>query len=275
MLRSGSSFQLLPVLETEAPLISDSDLTFSLQALGVPEESLLCLANQEFPDLVKQAHRIQKRSGAQLFRANTAGASLSELEPLGWEDRCEALNNSGRALLKEALDNQGIQAGVIRAIASETQANLREAAYGNQAVYLSDTRADLIWLRDFPSVAELRLALRVLKRVSQTEIIASLKPQTFSEEVLQELPELLRVGANYLGLQGAADHPELTSSLKALVDTIGVVGIELDERSSQPAPSAEFEQVLAAVLDLGVAWVALGAHTTPDHVRLARKLRDL
>ena len=277
MMRSGSSFELLPLLEEEAPLVSDTDLAVTLRQLGVDSLTPLSWANQEAPEQVRQAHRIHKRAGAQVFRTNTAGASLEALKAFGLEDRCEALNNSGRALLKEVLGEQGIHAGVLQALPTAVPALLREAAYGNQAIYLSDTYADLIWLSGFEHLEDARLALRVVRRVSQTQIVLGLKvphPPPDPNWLTDALPDLLHAGANFLMLQGQASDPNFPQLVSQLVEVVGIVGVEVDELPEASEPSAAFQQTLMALLSVGVAWIALGAHTTPEHTRLVRTLRD-
>ena len=73
--------------------------------------------------------------------------------------------------------------------------------YGEQAVYLSDTcRSDLAG--KFSEYEELKLALREVRQVSVIQTVAhlSLKKDKQSLEILDQLKELMSLGATFVGL---------------------------------------------------------------------------
>jgi methionine synthase I (cobalamin-dependent) len=276
----STPFSILSWLETEAPVISDGSLRPVLERFGLTSEQPACLANIQQMDWVRAAHKSYQRSGANFFRTNTAGATLPELTQHGVEDRTEAINNNGMALLREALGTGVITAGVLQQVKS-TQVlpePLREQAYGPQVVYLSDTGANFLWCAGFTRWEELAHVAQIARRsfVRETVLHLSLEPDQEYHEQLPELIGLVRRGQTFIGLEASPLQPKLEEYVQELVEHCGVVSVILGEvpQGEETGPSSWFQRKAERLLRAEVAMLGLGPHTTPKHVRWLRQLLD-
>jgi len=263
MLQSASQFSLLDVLREQAPLLvspSPAVLLHGLEALaGLPA----CVANERVPKQVRRTYRTFGRAGADVVLTNTGDAQLPHLEPHGLAERCEALNNSGRALLQEALGGSVIHAGHVRTLPSELPQQLREQAYGNHAVYLSDTKADLLWLTGFPNPSEAELAVRVIRRVSHTEMVLHVTAHSASSP--DSLIALHNQGATYLGLRGNLNELS-TLDLAEWVGELGILGLEIKAEAVPLQDFPDAQALLTAFIESGIAFLG-GADLSLDDFR--------
>ena len=272
MLRSGSTFSLLEVLREQAPLLASPSPEAMLNGQGLLEGLPACVANEQHPEQVRRVCRTVARTGADIVLTNTGDAQLPRLEPHGLEERCEALNNSGRALLQEALGSSVIHAGHLRALPTDLPQQLREQAYGNQAVYLSDTQADLLWLTGVPNPAEAELAVRTIRRVSHTELVLHVKVDSVSD--LEALLALHQLGATYLGVEGTLDQFK-AHELGEWVEQLGILGLDLNADSVPLSETPDLRQRLSPLLEAGLAFLGGTDLRHEDFRRLQGVVADL
>lgn len=140
----------------------------------LPVEAL----NLSRPDWVREAHRAYFASGARALRTNTHAASGPALAAHGLEERCEAVNGSGAACVREAVGRQAVVLGAIGEIGTPSASGLPDAertrAYGQLAVYLSDLGCDAVLLDEFHTVAECLAVLRLVRNAGDAPVLAAL-----------------------------------------------------------------------------------------------------
>ncbi len=271
-------FSLLDWLQEHAPVFSEGSLAPILQKFGLPENQPLYLANLEQMDWVRAAYKSYQRAGADFFRTNTAGANVLELTQQGIEDREEAINNNGMALLREAL-GRVVSAGLLRQAESQSELSehLAERVYGPPIVYLSDTGADLLWAEGFNRLKELQQVTRLARRSFQRDCVLHLRlaPDIRLGERLEGLLEMVQLGRTIVGLHASALQPGLAEDVEQLVGECGVVSVVLDELpQTEQQPSPWFQRKAEQLLEQEVALLGLGANTTPEHLRWLRDFRD-
>jgi len=272
------TFSLLDWLQERAPLFSEGSLVPILQKFGLPANQPLYLANLEQMDWVRAAYKSYQRAGADFFRTNTAGANVLELTQQGIEDREEAINNNGMALLREAL-GRVVSAGLLRQAESQSELgeHLVERVYGPPIVYLSDTGADLLWAEGFTHLEELQQVARLARRSFQRDCVLHLRlaPDIRLGERLDELLEMVQLGRIIVGLHASALQPGLVEDVEQLVGECGVVSVVLDELPrTEQQPSSWFQRKAEQLLEQEVAILGLGANTTPEHLRWLCDFRD-
>jgi len=259
-------------------VFSEGSLVPILQKFGLPENQPLYLANLEQMDWVRAAYKSYQRAGADFFRTNTAGANVLELTQQGIEDREEAINNNGMALLREAL-GRVVSAGLLRQAESQSELgeHLAERVYGPPIVYLSDTGADLLWAEGFTRLKELQQVARLARRSFQRDCVLHLRlaPDIRLGERLEGLLEMVQLGRAIVGLHASALQPGLAEDVEQLVGECGVVSVVLDELpQTEQQPSPWFQRKAEQLLEQEVAILGLGANTTPEHLRWLRDFRD-
>ena len=140
-------FNLLQILEEGIPLIGDGGTDALLGSYGLSDKNPSILANLDHPELVKRMHQSFLRKGTRLLRTNSIFPK--EEQGSGTENRLEAIMNSASALAREASNNKAVVAGRITGALETWTDDAKKQHYGEQAVYLSDTKVDLIWLERF------------------------------------------------------------------------------------------------------------------------------
>ena len=145
-----------------------------LEQRGPPEAM-----NLSQPETVRGVHLSFREAGAVVHRTNTRFANSVALSPHGLADRCEAINNSGSALLREAVGHEAPMMGAVGQILPDADGTLagpaeRERAYSEQVVYLADTGVTFITLEHFSSVEEATRLLRIARSACDAPVLAQL-----------------------------------------------------------------------------------------------------
>ncbi len=258
-------FNLIQILEERIPLIGDGGVGTLLRSFGLEERFPAIQANLEQPELVKRMHQAYLRKGTRLIRTNSIlpkGEQWSSIE-----NRLEALINSASALAREVSNNRAVVAGRITGAPEEWSAEAKYQLYGEQAVYFSDTKVDLIWLEQFTSCKELLLALRAVRQVSAVQTVAhlSLEPGRTSLDLTEELKHLMNSGATFVGVM--IDSPEFLQEtlLQELIDELGILSLVLDLVLDQEK-FPDLKEVFRKNIPSETALICGGQNFLPDHI---------
>jgi methionine synthase I (cobalamin-dependent) len=291
-------------LLADLPLLADGPAGDWLRArrfaAGRAPEAL----NLELPEAVTAAHRAYRQAGATLHRTNTARATRWHLAAHGLAQRCEAINNSGSAALRQAIGTSAVMAGRIGPIDDPAApAAERERAYSEQAIYLSDTGVDLFILEHFATVEEAARALRVIRGASDAPALALLRFDARGaggerRSAGEAGRALLQAGAEALGVSCAPGGAALAGIVEALLPLGAPLGVMLslpaalgrpygtasrrspsraEARPEREGPGEEagagdaerFAEALAALGQRGVAIVGGCCGVMPAHIRAA------
>ena len=256
-------------------------------ALAGPVEAL----NQRKPEWVQIVHSEFFGAGARVVRTNTRAASSLALAQHGLDDRCEAINNSGAACVRQALGGQAVVLGTIGELGADSglvsglrpALAERERAYGEQAVYLSDTGCDALLLDGFRSLAECRLVLRLAQGAGDAPVLAVLAIGADGLTgdgipVGEAARRLADAGLDAVGLLCGPEHADLTAltlaaQAAALPVAVLVQAWPMDLGRDRPAGGVRdplsiqgFAQRLAPLAS-AAAMLGGGAGITPAHVK--------
>lgn len=268
------------------PLVGDGAVGTRLAQLhpevsGPPEAF-----NLSHPQWVKGVHEEYMRAGAALHRTNTRHANSVGLAAQGLADRCEAVNNSASALVRDVVGHDAPVMGVIGQILPDKDGALasdaeRQRAYSEQLVYLADTGATFIGLEHFSSVEEALLVLRIARSAADAPVLAhlALDAQGRTAEGMgcdEAAKRLAGGGAEALGLSCGPGPRRLPALVEALLIHGLPVSVMLGVRTGDfPPPYADAaalspERFAAALIDMagrGAAIVGGCCGATPDHIR--------
>lgn len=272
------------------PLVADGAVGMRLAALhadrSAPPEAL----NLSHGDLVRAVHQEYLAAGAELHRTNTRYANAVALAAYGLAERCESVNNSASALVREGVGHDLPVMGAIGQIlpgADGTLAPLatRERAYSEQVVYLSDTGATFLGLEHFSSLEEALLVLRIAQSASDAPLLAQLQldDRGHTAEGLgceEAAQRLIDGGAEALGLSCGPAPERLPSLVETLLLRGLPVSVMLGMRPPEPSPhnpanariSPEaFAGTLAGLAEMGVAIVGGCCGAAPLHIAALAK----
>ncbi|MCI0182448.1 bifunctional homocysteine S-methyltransferase/methylenetetrahydrofolate reductase [Sulfoacidibacillus ferrooxidans] len=274
---------LLDVIK-ERIIIGDGAMATQLYGMGVPvgvcyEE--LCVSKSE---VVASVHRSYVEAGAMLLETNTFGAHRAGLARYGLEGQVEEINGAAVRLARQEARDGVYVAGTIGAI---TGAKRQLAppidltnAYAEQAMALLNEGPDAILLETFLDLAELRLALQVVRKLTDKPVIAQLALLDLAvtrdgEPVQDAFRILFDEGADVIGLNcrfGPADMQRVLQGIEipkhAALSVYPNAGL-LSMTDGHYAYPSEPEYFAAAALDfreLGVRIIGGCCGTTPAHV---------
>src|SRR5579863_3127897 len=261
-------------LLTQLPLIADGRPDFCLRqrhpALSGPMEGI----NLRRPDWVRSVHAEYFAAGARVLRTNTHAASALALGAEGLEERCEAVNNSGAACLRETVGDKAVVLGTIGQIGPIGGALPAEAdcerAYGQIAVYLSDLGCDAILLDGFDSIAECLRVLRLVRGAGDAPLLAGVAPDREGRlrdatSLGQAADALAKAGADALGIVCGLNGRDANAwiaevqaaglPVACFLDAIGRDAMESNRHSGIPPTlgPAEFADRLAPLASYGIA----------------------
>jgi methionine synthase / methylenetetrahydrofolate reductase (NADH) len=128
--------------------------------------------------MVSDIHAEYVKAGADVIETNTYGANGNKLKGFGLEGKVEEINQKAVQLAKEAAGESALVAGSVgplgaylqpRGLITEAEARV---LYGQQIKALLDGGVDLIILESYADVNELKLAVDVVRNLSDLPIVA-------------------------------------------------------------------------------------------------------
>lgn len=292
-----------PALFGPPPLLADGAPADWLRHAQTEWRGPLEVLNQERPHAVQAMHAAFAAAGARLLRTNTEHANAAALAATGLSERAEALNNSGSALARAGqreAEGAGIPAqpgtgppappgtagfvmGTVGAPPGAGQVDEPDwqRAYGEQAIYLSDTGVDFFLLQHVSRLGDAVALTRRIGGASDAPVLAALQLDgegrtADGADARHAAAALAEAGAQALGLSCGPGPQALPACLEALLATglpVAVLaGIHpADGASPYPgAPAltpAAFAEWLAPLADSGVAILGGCCGVTPAHIR--------
>ncbi|RNB85126.1 bifunctional homocysteine S-methyltransferase/methylenetetrahydrofolate reductase [Brevibacillus fluminis] len=275
-------------------IVGDGAMATQLYQLGVPvgvsyEE--LCLSN---PQLVQSVHAAYYRAGARLIETNTFSANRDSLTRFGLESKVTRINRAAVTIARNAVGEDAYVIGGIGSIIAgrvrSQQLDEYRDQFEEQATALLHAGADGILLETFLDLDELRLAVEVIRPLTELPIIAQLATlevgRTRDGYTLTEaFAQLQQSGADIVGLNCRLGPAEVIRSFETTVtpDDIllsafpnaGRLGLSDGEYAYKSSPDY-FAQSALLLRKQGVRIIGGCCGTTPDHIRaMAEALAEL
>ncbi len=133
--------------------------------------------NLSQPGLVKEIHQDYVKAGAEILETNTFGATRIRLGAFGAAEKCQAINEAGVRIAREAAQDRAYVAGAIGPLGvrleplGPTSFAEARASFAEQAGFLLEAGVDLLVLETFGDASELREALFAAREVAGPEMV--------------------------------------------------------------------------------------------------------
>lgn len=270
--------------------VADGGWSTQLQMRGVPANVMAETANITHPGIVGALAREYLAAGARFITTNTFGANRFNVERRGITYDVDDLNRRGAELAREAIGGRDAlvvgsigPSGKIMAVREATEEQLAPV-FEEQARALADGGADVILLETFSEVAEVLLALQVVKSATGLPVIASMSfdsgPQRTRTMMGAQAGEcataLQDAGADVIGCNcgaGIAHVLPVVVALRAATTrplwvkpNAGMPELE-DGRAVWKQTPEEFAGHVPQLLDAGANIVGGCCGSGPEHIR--------
>ena len=202
--------ELLDLLQSTV-VVADGAMGTMLNARGVPWDACFEAANVQQPDLVQGVHREYAAAGSQVIETNTFGANRNKLSAVGLSDRVREVNAAGVRLARPVVPPDAFLAGAVgpygrsRNDDQDVGDDERAEVFEEQIETLANEGVDLIVLETFTHLEEMRVALRVARRIAQDlPVVCQMSfPEsvrtTGGADAVQALLALVQEGASVIG----------------------------------------------------------------------------
>lgn len=253
--------------------------------VGISYEELNLLR----PETIEGVHRRYFEAGARLIETNTFSANREKLSKYGLEGDVEAINRAGVALARQAVGSDAYVVGAIGSIRAGKKKNVRtadmEASLREQIGVLLDSPVDGLLLETFFDLEELRLALGIIRSMSELPVICQFATEgtgsTADGVPLQEAFERLRdAGADCIGFNCRVGPNGILRTMEKLTPLAGVpfsafpnAGLPdyVDGKYSFAATPEYFAESAQRLADLGARLIGGCCGTTPEHIAAVAK----
>ncbi|MBW2184839.1 MAG: bifunctional homocysteine S-methyltransferase/methylenetetrahydrofolate reductase [Deltaproteobacteria bacterium] len=287
----------------ETVLIGDGGMGTVLYEQGVPVDSCFENLNLTHPHLVTAVHQAYRAAGAQLLETNTFTANRARLAAIGLEADVHQINAAGARLARQAAgcDSDLFIAGAVGPLVGCDQDTLLSVAdqqqmFREQMEGLADGGVDLFLLETFASLAELKLAISVAKKiglpvVAQMTFFAEGRTREGLDgaQVSRELDEMARLGSGYgadvVGANcGSGPHDMLAvvrqmgATVERPISAFANSGFPqyVNGRHIYLATPEYFAQRSQEMVASGASLVGGCCGTTPEHIAaLAQRLKGV
>jgi homocysteine S-methyltransferase len=177
------------------------------------------------PERIRKIHEAYMAAGARVIETNTLGANAVRLERFGMEGRVSEINRAAVAVAQNAAKNRDVCiAGSIGPLGiSVEEAAARgidsERCFREQVTALLEAGVDAIFFETFTAFAEIEIALRAKKAVSDVPEICSFacKPDgrlRCGTTLIEAFRSLRDMGARIMGVNCMNDPGEMTILLE-------------------------------------------------------------
>ncbi len=242
--------------------------------------------NLSDPQLVEAVHREYVDAGADVLETNTFASNRAKLVKVGLDDQHDELNRAAVRLARAAAGDRAWVVGAIGPTGTQwptlTERRRTEllAVFEDQARVLLDEGVDAIVLETFSYLSELIAALRVVRGLTGSVILAHASFTGNGATGDAASPEavataLIDAGADVIGANCADGPNELYQIAERMLGRGAPVSVlpnagypkSVDGRMIYMATPEYFAVFARRFLKLGVSIVGGCCGTSPDHVR--------
>lgn len=248
----------------------------------------------EQPEAVTEIHRQYFRAGADVVTTNTFGGNAIKLDHSGLGDRIEEINREGVALARKAVDETGYVAGDLGPTgqmlvpSGPLEPEAAQAAFCQQAAYLSAAGADLIIIETMFDLTEALAAVKGAKEACDLPIFTTMTFQQtargfvtiMGNGVEASLKDLLGAGAAAVGANCSLGSDSMLTMAREVRDTIDAPLIfqpnagmpEVREGETiYPEEKDHYAANLIRLKAAGIEIIGGCCGTTPDYIRAIKE----
>ena len=293
-----------PLLEAikEKTLLGDGAMGTQLQQAGLEPGGCGEAWNTEHPDRVLAIQKKYVEAGSDCLITNTFGGSRIMLERHAQDSDVEAINKAGALIAREAfggkagyvLGDIGPFGGLLEPYGEVTEKSVREA-FAEQAMALVSGGVDAIIIETQTSLEELGIGLEAARDAGAPCVIGSMAYDvTFDGEEIRTMmgigPEdaaefMVKNGADVIALNcgsgvdvswaaRAVERYRRITDLPTMAQPNAGLPELIDMEVVYRQTPEEMTGELSALLSAGANIVGGCCGSSPDHLRLFRKLLD-
>ena len=293
-----------PLLEAirEKTLLGDGAMGTQLQQAGLEPGGCGEAWNTEHPDRVLAIQKKYVEAGSDCLITNTFGGSRIMLERHAQDSDVEAINKAGALIAREAfggkdgyvLGDIGPFGGLLEPYGEVTEKSVREA-FAEQAMALVSGGVDAIIIETQTSLEELGIGLEAARDAGAPCVIGSMAYDvTFDGEEIRTMmgigPEdaaefMVKNGADVIALNcgsgvdvswaaRAIERYRRLTDLPTMAQPNAGLPELIDMEVVYRQTPEEMTEELSALLSAGANIVGGCCGSSPDHLRLFRKLLD-
>lgn len=188
------------LLKKSEVALADGAMGTMLFNAGLEEGVLPEAWNVDHPEKVAEIHRAYMQAGSRILLTNTFGGTRFRFASHGAEDRVVELNHAAASILREVVDESGIQAvvagdigpsGKLMVPVGDLAFEAAVDAFEEQAVGLIQGGVDLVWIETMADLEEVRAAVEGVRRISsEIPIIATMSFDTHGHTVMGVSPQV-------------------------------------------------------------------------------------
>lgn len=208
-------------------LICDGAMGTMLYAKGIFINRCFEELNLSRANLVEETHAEYVKAGADIIETNTFGANRIKLEPHGLADKLKEINRRGIEIARDAAGERTYVAGAIGPLGQpiepygEITADQAREVFKEHTEALLEAKPDLIMLETFDSLAEVLIAVEVVKSLTDLTVIAQLTLEPDGRTAHGEMPEgiiraLEKSGVDVGGLNHSAGPKQLHEAVESM-----------------------------------------------------------
>lgn len=255
----------------------------------VPEQWTL-----EQPEKVTQIHRQYFEAGSDVATTNTFGANAIKHAHSGFDDRIEEINREGVALARSAVGENGYVAGDLGPTgqmlvpSGPLEPEAAQAAFCQQAAYLSAAGADLIIIETMFDLTEALAAVKGAREACDLPVFATMTFQQtargfvtiMGNGVEASLKELLAAGAVAVGANCSLGSDSMLTMAREVREVIDAPLIfqpnagmpEVREGETlYPEKKDDYAENLILLKEAGIEIIGGCCGTTPDYIRAIKE----
>lgn len=282
-------------------MVIDGAMGSMLQEYGLKAGESPEMWNIEHPEIVKKIHTAYLEAGADIILTNTFGANGIKLQKSGLRDKLQEFNKQAAKLAREAANEFSLThhypvfvagsvgpTGEILEPYGPVKNEETYDGYQDQIKELLCSGVDFILLETFYDLNEIKIALRVVKEITDLPVFASMTFDESLKTIYGITPEkaietLFQEGADGVGAN-CGSGPEIlyqvVSRMRTITDAPLLVepnaGIPYIEKNKVVYPATPQEMAIYAekFVKLRVNIIGGCCGTTPEHIRaIAEKVK--
>ena len=281
-----------PLLErlSRGPMVSSGAVGTMLQAKGLPPVTTLEEYNLSHPEAVAEIHSAYCEAGAEMIGTNTFGANPLKLKKAGLADKAYRLNYEGARIARKAAPKDVFVFAAIGP-SGEFLAPLGEIApeemyevYKSQIRALVEGGVDILSLRTFTDLEEVKIAIRAAKENADLPVIATMTfdlgqkgfRTMMGVEVKAAIEGMVGAGAEVIGSNCGRGMEEMVPLMKEMRNyypgnltaqpNAGLPQL-IEGKARYTQSPEEFASWVPSLLEAAVNLIGGCCGTTPAHTR--------
>ena len=281
-----------PLLErlSRGPMVSSGAVGTMLQSKGLPPVTTLEEYNISHPEAVAEIHSAYWEAGAEMIGTNTFGANPLKLKKAGLAEKAYDFNYQGAKIARGSAPKEVFvfaaigPSGEFLAPLGEITPEQMYEVYKSQILALAEGGVDILSLRTFTDLEELKIAIRAAKENAELPVIATMTfdlgqrgfRTMMGVDVKAAIEGMVGAGAEVIGSNCGRGMEEMAPLMKEMRNhyqgyltaqpNAGLPQL-IEGKARYTQSPEEFASWVPSLLGAGVNLIGGCCGTTPAHTR--------